>query len=230
MSHKLRVYADWREEQSGIPRMLEEIGVYVIRENLSMGDYLLPGEVVVERKAAEDFISSLFDGRLFDQVGRMRDHYDDVILLIEGRPWGLYRAKGRERQIYGSLASLLLDYDVKLIYSEDQRTSASIIESLARRIVEEGRSGKIVIHKKPRLSTTREWQLYIASSFPGVGPKLAQRLLETFGSLEAIFSASVSELQKLLGEKRAQRMKQILRAPYERGEKKVRRLDEFGEG
>lgn len=229
MSTRLRIYADVREEQSGIPRMLEEMGVHVVRENLSMGDYLLPGEIVIERKAGDDFLNSLYDGRLFEQVGRLRDHYDEVIVLIEGRPWELYRARGREKQIYASMASLLLDYDVKLIYSQDQRTSAIIIESLARRMAEE-RGNRVVIHKKPKLSTTREWQLYIASSFPGIGPKLARRLLETFGSLESLFSASVSELQKLLGEKKAQRMKHLLKAPYEKSERRVRRLDEFGEG
>ncbi|ESQ26267.1 MAG: hypothetical protein OSP8Acid_05480 [uncultured Acidilobus sp. OSP8] len=56
---KARVYADVREEASGLPSLLEQLGVLVVRKQLSEGDYVIPEDTVIERKSASDFISSL---------------------------------------------------------------------------------------------------------------------------------------------------------------------------
>ncbi|MBI4458485.1 MAG: hypothetical protein HY648_00325, partial [Acidobacteria bacterium] len=45
---------------------------------------------------------------------------------------------------------------------------------------------------------------------PGVGEKTARRLLETFGSLENIRSASEEELRKVLGPRQAVVLRQHL--------------------
>ncbi len=227
VGEKIRVYADVREEQSGIPDMLESLGVIVIKSQLQAGDYVLPGDTVVERKTAQDFVNSLFDGRLFDQVSRLSESYSNVIILVEGEMSELRRVQNRAKQVYSALATLTIDYDVKIVSSPGPRDSALIIEALARRIVEEHGVFKIVIHKKPKLSTIREWQLYIAGSLPGVGPKLAERLLEKFKSVEAIFTASTSELKKVLGEKRAEKIKAIIKTPYEPKDRKPKSLEDY---
>ncbi|MEM1868772.1 MAG: ERCC4 domain-containing protein, partial [Acidilobaceae archaeon] len=67
---KARIYVDYREENSGIPGILESLGLIVIREYLEIGDYIIPGDIIIERKTAEDYINSLYDGRLFDQISR----------------------------------------------------------------------------------------------------------------------------------------------------------------
>lgn len=227
VGEKVRVYVDVREEQSGIPGMLESLGVIVIRGQLQAGDYVLPGDTVIERKTAQDFLNSLFDGRLFDQVSRLSEAYSNVIILVEGEINELRRAQNRAKQVYSALATLTIDYDVKIVSSPSPRDSALIIEALARRIVEGHGAFKIVIHKKPKLSTIREWQLYIAGSLPGVGPILAERLLEKFKSLEALFTASTSELKKILGEKKAEKIKAIIKTPYEPKEKKPKSLEDY---
>ncbi|HDD56756.1 MAG TPA: hypothetical protein ENG18_01900, partial [Nitrososphaeria archaeon] len=44
------IVVDKREERSGIPSLLRELGISVRYEMLEVGDYLLPGDILVERK------------------------------------------------------------------------------------------------------------------------------------------------------------------------------------
>lgn len=214
---KAIIYADVREERSGIPDILKSSGVMVALKQLTVGDYLISGEVVVERKSAHDFARSLFDGRLFDQARRLTESYPVAVYIVEGDPLRLYRYQDKVKQLTAALVALIIDFNVRVVYSEGPWHTAMIIESLAKRSLQGGRS--VTIHKKPKLESTREWQLYIVESFPGIGPKTAERILETFGSIERFVNASIVELSKVpgLGEKKAETIKRILKSPYKPG-------------
>ena len=221
---KVRVYVDVREERSGVPGILESLGVMVIFKQLHMGDYLVSEDIVVERKSSVDFAKSLFDGRLFEQASRLSEHYSQVYFIVEG---GVVprRYKGRERSFYGALVALLMDFGVRVIYTDSRESTAYVIYSLARRAAQGG-GQRIVIHKKPKIDDIREWQLYILQSFPGIGRRTAEKLLETFGSLEAFCRASIAELSRVegVGDKRAELIKRILVTPYRRQASKRRSI------
>ncbi|TLX69205.1 MAG: heavy metal resistance protein CzcA, partial [Thaumarchaeota archaeon] len=80
----LRMIIDEREKKSGIPDLLRAVGVNIELTNLTIGDYIVAPETVVERKSIQDFISSVFDGRLFDQCSRLKEHYEHPVILMEG--------------------------------------------------------------------------------------------------------------------------------------------------
>jgi DNA excision repair protein ERCC-4 len=63
----LRIIVDEREKKSGIPELLRSVGINLEIKTLPIGDYIVAPETVVERKSLSDLISSIFDGRLFDQ-------------------------------------------------------------------------------------------------------------------------------------------------------------------
>ncbi|MGC9072055.1 MAG: ERCC4 domain-containing protein [Acidilobus sp.] len=227
-----RVYADVREESSGVPNMLEKLGVMVIRRQLPEGDYLIPDDVVVERKSASDFVSSLFDGRLFEQSSRLAEGHEEVYYLIEGDLFREIRLwPSRRRQLLGALVTLVAVYGVKLLWSPSREESAELIAALAMK-TQESRAGPVVINKKPRLGSPREWQLYVLQAFPGVGAKTAERILQKFGSLEGFFNASVAELASVegLGESKAARIKEIIKAPYVKRTGNRTTLDRFYQG
>ncbi len=209
-----RIYVDVREEKSGVPSILESLGALVIKTSLPMGDYLISDSVVVERKSSYDFANSLFDGRLFDQASRLTEHYEHVYFIVEGRIVPK-RYRGREASLYGALAALTMDYNVKVIYTEDEVGSAHAIMALARRVTSSG-GQRVVIHRKPKLDDLREWQLYVLQAFPGIGRKTAERILEAFGTIEAFCRASIAELSRIegVGERRAELIKRILVTPF----------------
>ena len=71
-TENIQVVVDDRERRSGIVEELEKAaGVAVRIERLALGDYCVDGAVLIEGKTAAGFAQSLFDGRLFDQAGRM---------------------------------------------------------------------------------------------------------------------------------------------------------------
>ena len=72
----LRIVVDEREKKSGIPDLLKSIGVNVEMKMLPIGDYIVAPETIVERKSIQDLISSVFDGRLFDQCDRLKNNFE----------------------------------------------------------------------------------------------------------------------------------------------------------
>ncbi|MEB3774287.1 MAG: helix-hairpin-helix domain-containing protein [Desulfurococcales archaeon] len=224
-----RIYADLREEKSGIPSILESMGLIVIRRNLPVGDYIVGDDVVVERKSAYDFAKSLFDGRLFNQAKRMAEAYQVTVYIVEGDPGRIRRFANRQRQLYSAMVTLTLDYNARIMISSGPQATAEILGALARRLQSQG-SG-FIIHKKPKLEDLQEWQLYIIQSFPQVGPKTAEKILERFQTIERFCRASISELSTVpgLGERKAENIKRILVTPYKAriDKKRMKTLDSF---
>jgi ERCC4-type nuclease len=60
-----------------------------------------------------------------------------------------------------------------------------------------------------RPKNKRKRQLFILQGLPGIGPEMAGRLLDNFGSVEAAISAGSSELQSVdgIGKRVAERIK-----------------------
>ena len=81
---ELRIIVDEREKKSGIPKLLSSIGVKTEIKTLPIGDYIVAPETIVERKSIQDLISSVFDGRLFDQCDRLKNNFEFPIILVEG--------------------------------------------------------------------------------------------------------------------------------------------------
>lgn len=209
-----KIIIDERERPSGIPWILARLGDNVVFKLLDVGDYVVSEDLVVERKTPSDLVRSLFDGRLFDQARRMVDSYGRALLLVQGSPEDLRAFTDRRASVYGSLARLLLDGEISIAYVADEEEAAYLIHSMAEKV--QRRGSYPVVHRKPRLGSLEEWQLYIVQSLPHVGPKLASRLLRSFGSVLAVFSASPSELSRVEGisEWKAQEIVRILRTPY----------------
>ncbi len=208
-----RVYVDYRERGSGVPEALSSMGAAVVYERLGVGDYVVSDRVAVERKTVPDLAESLFDGRLFDQARRLAEYYERPILIVEGDLSELERVTGRVRQVLQALASLTLEPGVAVLWSRGPSDTAALLYTLACR-EQAGERRPVVVNRKPRLESLWMQQLYLVQSLPGVGPKLAEKLLEKMGSVEAICRASVVELARVLGEERARRVYRVLHAPY----------------
>lgn len=78
------VVADVFEEGSGVPSSLQRLGARVVVEPLSAGDYRISGGALVERKTVADLHGSLGRGRLWSQIGRIRDEAAVPFLFVEG--------------------------------------------------------------------------------------------------------------------------------------------------
>jgi Fanconi anemia group M protein len=195
-------------------RLLESRGLEVTVRNLEVGDYVVSEKVAIERKTAQDFVSSLIDPQrnLFRQIGDLARTYDRPVLILEGRD--LYTRQVAASSIRGALASLAVDYGVPIIPTEDMEETASVIALLAKREQKEGREPKVHGHKTAR--TLKEQQEYLISSIPSVGPAVARNLLRHFGSIERVMNATQEELQEVekVGPRIAERIRELVGGEY----------------
>ena len=207
----LRIVVDEREKKSGIPGLLKGIGINLEIKTLPIGDYIVAPETVVERKTISDLVSSVFDGRLFDQCNRLKEHYQFPILLIEGDIDKIEELTENPFIFYGAISSVAIDFKIPVIPTPNASHTSKLLISMCSR----NDSSKGPFIKKIRKSNDlQKQQLSMLCSLPGVGEKTAIRMLEKFGTPLRVLSSSITELSKVsgLGEARAKNIKKILQA------------------
>ena len=205
----LRIIIDERERKSGIPKLLQKIGINVEVKRLPIGDYIVSHETVVERKSISDFISSIFDGRLFDQCNRLKEHFQFPIILLEGNVDEIETITENPLVFYGALSTIAVEFKIPIIPTPNASHTAKLLVALSSR--KDSIKGPLL--KKIRKSNDiQKQQLSVLCSLPGVGEKTATRMLEKFGSPLKVLSASTKDLSKIswLGESRAKKKKKML--------------------
>jgi len=207
----LRIVVDEREKKSGIPDLLKGTGINVEIKTLPIGDYIVAPETVVERKTISDLVSSIFDGRLFDQCNRLKEHYKFPILLIEGDVDEIEELTENPFIFYGAISSVAIDFKIPVIPTPNASHTSKLLISMCSR----NDSSKGPFIKKIRKSNDlQKQQLSMLCSLPGVGEKTAIRMLEKFGTPLRVLSSSITELSKVggLGNARAKNIKKVLQA------------------
>jgi len=211
----VKVVADERERASGIPEELSKLNVRVYFSKLPVADYVLSPEVAVERKSVSDLLSSVYDSRIFQQASRIASAYAKPYLLIEGDSKEVERLTPNIKSYYGAIASVTLAYGLRVIYTANKVETAVAISELLRNV--RARPVTHPITSSPMKGKNfSQQQLSIVSSLPGVGGKLAKRLLMRYGSPRRVMSLTQGELSMTLGLgwKRAERIKRLLDERY----------------
>lgn len=215
------VYIDSRETKSTIGKVLDRMsGVTLKLDTLDVADYIVSDRVAIERKELDDFIDSLTDGDrdIFDQIGELANNYDRPVLIIEGGGGieALYaRSQVSEEAIRSTVQSIAVDFDVTLLFTQDEEETAKNVRSLARR-EQEDRDREVNQHGQKSTDSMSDTQEYVVSSIPEIGPVIARELLAHFGSVKAVLNASVEELTEVegVGEKTAQEIEDVSTADY----------------
>jgi len=205
----LRIIVDERERKSGIPDLLKSVGMNLEMKTLPIGDYIVAPETIVERKSIRDLMASVFDGRLFDQCSRLKDHFENPIVLMEGNVDEIEEIIENPLIFYGALSTVVLDFKIPVIPTPSAAHTAKLLVSMCSK--KESHKGPYL--KKIKKSTDLErQQLSAICSLPGIGEKFAIRMLEKFGTPLKVFTATTADLSKIegLGEARAKKIKNML--------------------
>lgn len=226
---KLYIYADAREATSGILDLIKAENVIVYIRNLSVADYILSERCAVERKSVGDFISSLFDGRLIDQISRLSEVYEKPVLILEGDLSELYGDPYRKRFFFKTLIDIAFDYNTRILFSPDKDLTKDLLISLLQYEIY-GKVKHPLAKRKPKKLSKGELQKYILRGLPSVGDKISERLLLKFGSLRKVFAASRTELARTYGVTRrlADQITAILDLPYDIAESDESKQEKLG--
>lgn len=211
-SEDIKIFADNRENNTVVSE-LERL-CSVEKKNLPAGDYVCSDRAVIERKSESDFASSIMDGRLFSQIRELCS-YEKPILLIEKNGQNLSRI--HPNAIRGALASLALDFNIPMIFSQSYIDTAGIIFQIAKREQVDGKRA-VSIRPKSGIVSMERHQEFIIAGLPNVSTVLAKRLLSNFKTPRKIFSASEKELQEIegIGGEKAKKISEMLDREYEK--------------
>ncbi len=205
----LRIIVDERERKSGIPELLKSVGLNLEMKTLPIGDYIVAPETIVERKSIRDLMASVFDGRLFDQCTRLKEHFENPIVLMEGNVDEIEEITENPLIFYGAISTVVLDFKIPVIPTPSAAHTAKLLVSMCSR--KDASKGPF-LKKIKKSSDLERQQLSSLCSLPGIGEKFAVRMLEKFGTPLKVFTATTAELAKVegLGEARAKKIKKVL--------------------
>ncbi|MBI1662454.1 MAG: heavy metal resistance protein CzcA [Nitrosopumilus sp.] len=205
----LRIIVDERERKSGIPELLKSVGLNLEMKTLPIGDYIVAPETIVERKSIRDLMASVFDGRLFDQCTRLKEHFEHPIVLMEGNVDEIEEITENPLIFYGAISTVVLDFKIPVIPTPSAAHTAKLLVSMCSR--KDASKGPF-LKKIKKSSDLERQQLSSLCSLPGIGEKFAVRMLERFGTPLKVFTATTAELAKVegLGEARAKKIKKVL--------------------
>ncbi|KTG20108.1 DEAD/DEAH box helicase [Haloferax profundi] len=213
----VEIVVDQRELDSNIARTLSKREDVTTRlETLAVGDYVLSDRVAVERKSVSDFLDTLTGGdrSLFEQIADLTRHYARPLLVVEGR--GLYEERNiHPGAIRGALSSVAVDFGVSVLFTEDEDDTAEMLATIATR-EQTDRERSVSVHGGKSAKTLDEQQEYVVSAIADIGPVTARTLLEAFGSVEAVMTASEDDLQEVrgVGAVTAERIREVVGSEY----------------
>ena len=198
MNLPIPIVIDDRERANPLPDELARTGVFAPEvKRLALGDYLVDGRFLFERKTLPDLALSIQDGRLFGQALRLAGSPLRAALILEGTAADLGGLGMRWEAMQGALVTVALFIGLPLLRCRTPAETARTFEFVAR----QGRAaaGGALPRRGRRPRGKAACQRYLLQGLPGVGPARAARLLERFGSVEAVVAADVGALAAVPG-------------------------------
>jgi Fanconi anemia group M protein len=138
----------------------------------------------------------LVDGRLFPQVARLSRQAFRPILLIEG-PYSRPAPKVHPHALKGAVLSIAVMWRVPVVFRnpEDSLVALRILADQSRPVADLPVLRRC--DRKPK--RVGSLKLHVLQSLPRVGPQLARRLLNRFGSVQEVIQADVPTLTSVRG-------------------------------
>jgi len=205
----MQIIVDDREKPSGLIEGLTDVGMDVIVRHLPCCDYIINDEIFIERKTGRDFLISIIDGRLFRQASNMKKRLARPLFLIEGNPFQV-DIDFTPESIRGVILSLQVIWYIPVLFSKSKADTCRIFKMIGEQ--EQTQTNLLTLRHgyRPKKMITR--QLHILQGLPNVGPLLAKRLLEHFGSVRNVMHADMKTLSTIdgIGKKKAEKICRVL--------------------
>jgi len=194
----INIVADDRECKSGVIESLQQFkNVEFSIRRLSVGDYQISRRVIIERKTLKDFAISIIDGRLFRQMIYMANSKSEGALILEGTAGDSIEIGVTREAMQGALITVSMRIGIPILRSKNPAETANLIVFIGRQMESIANGGVQRHGYQPK--GLRYRQRYILQGLPGVGRERADRLLDRFGSVEAVISAGIDDLQTVDG-------------------------------
>lgn len=193
-----------RAAANSVSNMPEELGGDI----LIVPHHSWGGHILVQRKELKDLVASLSDGRLSEQIQKMRGARLGI-LLVEGRPrWTSdgemltdYGARVTWRSWLGLMWSIR-DEGIWVDFTDNLPQTIEYLEHLEAWAKKEKHSSLHASRPGPTKRWgrvgNRDWERWVLMSLPGVGGEIADRILDELG-MPLGWRVTREELMKVKG-------------------------------
>lgn len=172
-----QVIADSREYRSEVVRYIKEAGCQVLQKQLDVGDYIA-GYFIFERKSSHDFISSIADGRLFEQAAKLLSSGLKPVVIVEGDLWRAVDSRDVHQNAVLGAELAIIRMGISIIYTRSSEQTGHAVCLAAKQAHRGG--GLKIPHVKS--SDIKKLQIELLTALPGIGVKTAEELLKKYGS------------------------------------------------
>ncbi|MFW9898671.1 MAG: ERCC4 domain-containing protein [Candidatus Thorarchaeota archaeon] len=158
-------------------------------KQLDIADIIVSTDVAIERKEGFDFVSSIMDNRLFEQLLRLKETYANPILILEGLNDEVFKITGMKlSSIYGALSFISYKLGIAVIPTRNLEDTAIVIERIAYReqIKDEM---PLLSRRAPKEMSKKDRRSFIIEGLIDIGPKKAKVLIEKFKTPYNVFKA-----------------------------------------
>ena len=205
--------------------LIQKSNIQLKRESLEVGDYLIRTrgyEIPCERKSPEDFVSSIIDGRLNNQLFHLSKKYFLSFLIITG-PFSKLIFEGRipRKTLISTKLNIIckhaIVYDFADFYPShkkggkvylvelDSEFDVPIFLTTLHEKVEKGVFDRLPSRPVGKKQTKEDMLLLMYQCLPNSGIETSKNLFTKFPSFQQLFSATIKDLKTVdgIGDKRA---------------------------
>uniref|UniRef100_A0A6C0KVM1 ERCC4 domain-containing protein n=1 Tax=viral metagenome TaxID=1070528 RepID=A0A6C0KVM1_9ZZZZ len=170
---------------------------------------ILEGGLIIERKSIRDLEASILDGRYKEQRGRIlslcQENKSQPMYILEG---SLASGSGRlqKKALMKFIHRLIFHYQIPVMQTQSIQETAELVQTLIEQWKDDPASLQrttelvkvtdgIHIQKKVNASDPTQFAIACLAQCPGVSVKMAEQLVQTFGTFQGILNASSAELE-----------------------------------
>lgn len=177
-------------------------------KQLPVGDIWI-GDLVIERKSIRDLEASILDGRYREQRGRIlaycQENKTQPMYILEG---GLSSHTGRLQTsaIMKFINRLIFHYNIPVVQTASLRETGDLLQTIIEQQQEKPESLQrktdlvkvadgLHIQKKANAQDPKQFAIACISQCSGISVKMAEQLIETYGSLKRLMAAPVKDIE-----------------------------------
>ena len=193
---KYIIYVDTHEPESIFKKLQEFDEIEPIQRTLDAGDYYIPAgkySLLIERKTVNDYINSVFDTRLWEELEKIKDAQTNneskliPMLLVEG-DWHFIMKYGKKNEkaavgsVYASLLSTIASWGVHVVSSPSMSWTPYVLASFTKWLGRPRRAEPPVY--KPKALSLDEMSIRVLCSLPHISVERAKKILKHYGTLK----------------------------------------------
>ena len=205
-------YIDTRESE-----LIKIFGEEAIIKQLNVGDIWIgvsgeqfqEGGLLIERKSIRDLEASILDGRYREQRGRILAYCNEnkvqPMYILEGQ---LSSATGRlqKKAIMKFINRLIFHYQIAVMQTNSVQETSELIQALVEQWKENPASLQrttelvkvtdgIHVQKKANSGDSKQFAINTLALCPGVSVKMAEALIQQFGTLKGVIDAPAKDIE-----------------------------------